>query len=87
MGPGAELKRLLGRIGIKPTDACLCDQRAMLMDEEGPEWCRQNVDVIVEWMAEEAKNRGLPMVRTVAKLIVLRAIRNAKKKIGMSQDD
>jgi len=83
MGPGTELKRLLGRLGIRANEACLCDQRAMLMDEEGASWCRENIDVIVGWLREEAERRKLLFWDKGAKLIVLRAIHNAEKKLRM----
>lgn len=87
IGVGTELKRLLSRVGIHSTPKCLCDQRAMIMDEEGPDWCRQNLSVIVEWMREEAEIRRMPFCRVAAKLLVLRAIRNARKKMRTMQHD
>lgn len=79
-GPGTELKKILGIIGIKPTKSCQCEARALKMDREGPEWCRQNMNTILGWLEEEAKKRGLPFVRTVAKAMVNLAIRRAEKK-------
>ena len=81
IGPGTELKRLLGSLGMRSTSGCPCDQRALLMDEQGPGWCRENLEVIVEWMREEANNRGLPFVSMLAKLLILRAIRDAERKL------
>jgi hypothetical protein len=51
------------------------------MDEEGLDWCKDNLDVISEWMREEAAVRRIPFSKTLAKLVVLRAIRNARKKL------
>ena len=79
-GVGTELKRLLHKIRIDSTPECPCDQRALLMDEQGIPWCRDNVDLIVGWMKEEAENRRLPFSEILAKLVVLRAIHNAKRK-------
>lgn len=79
VGVGTELKRLLRKAGIKP---CLsCDGRAIIMDEEGPEWCRHNIKLIVGWMREEAGKRGLPFVELGAILLVRLAIWQAKKKL------
>jgi hypothetical protein len=80
MGVGTELKKLLGKFFIHARENCLCDQRAMLMNEQGVEWCRENTGVIVGWLREEAKNRSLPFVELAARLLVLRAIKNAEKK-------
>lgn len=81
------MKRLLGRLGIRSTPECLCDQRAMIMDEEGPDWCLDNLPTIVEWLREEAENRRMPFSRLAAKLLVLRAIHNARKKMRIMSHD
>lgn len=80
MGPGTELKRLLRRVGIHSTPQCLCDQRSIVMDEEGPEWCVDNISLICNWMQEECETRGIPFNQMIAKLFIMTAIRNAKKK-------
>ena len=78
-GPGTELKRLLGRIGIVPKPGCKCEARAAEMDIRGPEWCEANVDLVVGWLREEATNRGLPFIDTAGRLLVRRAIANARR--------
>jgi hypothetical protein len=49
------------------------------MDERGVEWCEQNLDEIVGWLREEATKRGLPFVDVAGRMLVKRAIHNAKK--------
>lgn len=78
-GPGTELKKLLAKIGITATPDCSCNARARLMDERGIEWCEQNLDEIVGWLREEAAKRGLPFVDVAGRVLVKRAIHNAKK--------
>jgi hypothetical protein len=85
LGPGTELKRLLRKLCIQSTPGCLCDQRALIMDEEGPDWCKDNLQTIVSWMKEEAEIRGLPFSRIAARLLVLRAIQVARKKARILQ--
>jgi hypothetical protein len=80
MGVGTELKLLLHRIGINATKGCLCDQRALVMDEEGPDWCKKNLALINSWLQEEAEARGMPFNSLAAKALVLYAIRRARKK-------
>lgn len=80
--PGTELKLLLAKCGIVDEVGCQCDRRSALMNQMGPDWCRQSIDTIVGWMQEEAEKRELRFVRVVAKLIVLRAIRNSRKKLA-----
>ena len=78
-GPGTELKKLLGRIGITASPTCGCTARARQMDALGCEWCEANVDTIVGWLREEAGKRSLPFLDAVGRLLVRRAISNARK--------
>ena len=78
-GPGTELKKLLSRVGITASPDCSCNARARLMDERGIEWCEQNIDEIVGWLREEASKRGLPFIEMAGRMLVKRAIRNARK--------
>ena len=78
-GPGTELKKLLAKIGIKSSPTCSCNKRAKTMDENGIEWCEQNVETICGWLAEESAKRKLPFVRLAGKTIINMAIRRAKK--------
>ena len=78
-GPGTELKKLLGRIGITASPTCSCNARARQMDAFGCEWCEQNTDTITGWLREEAAKRRLPFLDAVGKLLVRRAISNARK--------
>lgn len=77
-GPGTELKKLLMLIGIKATPNCTCNQRAKAMDERGCDWCEENIETICDWLKEEADKRGLLFLRSAAKLMVRRAIHNAR---------
>lgn len=78
-GPGTELKKLLKKIGITASPDCSCNARARTMDERGIEWCEANIDEIVGWLREEATKRGLPFVDMAGRMLVKRAIKNAKK--------
>lgn len=78
-GPGTELKKLLSRIRIKPKAGCKCLARAVEMDIRGCDWCEQNIDLIVGWLREEATKRGLPFVDAAGRMLVRRAIANARR--------
>jgi hypothetical protein len=81
-GPGRELKKLLARVGITSTPSCSCNARARAMDENEarePGWCEQNIDEIVGWLREEAAKQGLPFIDMAGRMLVKRAIRNARK--------
>lgn len=78
-GPGTELKKLLGRVGIHASPTCSCNARARVMDAKGCEWCERNLDLIVGWLREEATNRKLPFLDVAGRVLVRRAIANARK--------
>jgi hypothetical protein len=78
-GPGTELKNLLSRIGITATPNCSCNAKARIMDAKGIEWCDSNIDTIVGWLRAEAEKRKLPFVDLAGRLLVKRAIANARR--------
>jgi len=78
-GPGTELKKLLAKVGITSTPDCSCNARARTMDERGIAWCEENLDEIVGWLSEEAQKRGLPFVDLAGRMLVKRAIKQARK--------
>lgn len=80
-GPGTELKKLLKACGIEPTPTCLCNARAVTMDQRGPDWCLANLDEIVGWLREEHQRRGIriPFIDRLVRAMVKRAVRNARR--------
>jgi len=73
-GVGTQLKTILGWFFIRPKAGCQCNDRAKVMDENGPQWCRDNLETIVGWLREEAENRRLPFIEFAARQAVLQAI-------------
>jgi hypothetical protein len=78
-GVGSHLKALLSRIGIKASEGCSCDKRACIMDANGPDWALANIQVVVGWLRDEAKARGLPFHDLAAAQLVKYAVRQARK--------
>lgn len=78
-GPGTELKKLLAKIGITPKAGCKCLARAVEMDMRGCDWCAENEAIIVGWLREEATTRGLPFFDAAGRLLIKRAISNARR--------
>jgi hypothetical protein len=78
-GPGTELKKLLAKVGITASPDCACNARAAEMDRQGVEWCEANTDSIVGWLREQATARGLPFLDIAGRLLVRRAIANARR--------
>ncbi len=79
-GAGTELKNLIAKFGLKPGLNCKCGQHIREMDTVGIEWCEQNVTTIAGWLREEATRARLPFTESGAKILIKRAISNAKKK-------
>lgn len=79
-GPGAELRAILGNFGITASADCKCTSRAAYMDQMGCEWCEANLEEIVGWLRESAADRGLPFLDVAGRLLVRRAIANARRK-------
>lgn len=78
-GPGTILSKMLSKIGIHSTPNCSCRRRAMEMNTRGPDWCSQNIDMIVGWLREESEKRKLPFVDFAGKLLIQRAIKVSRK--------
>ena len=80
-GPGTELSKLLKRLGIEPTPTCQCRAKAAEMDAWGCDEASkpERIDEVVAVMRAEAEARGLPFLDMAGRLLVRRAIRNARK--------
>jgi len=85
-GPGTELHSLLGRFGLTASGDCKCNSRARYMDQQGCDWCEANLEEIVGWLRESAAERGLPFLDLPARLLVKRAIANARRKEAASAE-
>jgi len=79
-GPGTELSKLLKRLGIEPTPTCACRAKAAEMDAWGCDECEkpERIAEVVAVMRAEAEARGLPFLDVAGRLLVKRAIRNAR---------
>lgn len=80
-GPGTELSKLLKRFGIEPTPTCSCRAKAAQMDAWGCDEASkpERIDEVVAVMRAEAQARGLPFLDAAGRLLVRRAIANARR--------
>jgi hypothetical protein len=80
-GPGTELSLLLKRFGIEPTPTCQCRAKAAEMDAWGCDEASkpERIDEVVAVMRAEAKARGLPFLDIAGRVLVRRAIANARR--------
>ena len=77
---GTALSKLLARFGINADEkGCKCKSRAARMDAAGCEWCEAHLDEIVGWLREEATKRKLPFIDAAGRMLVRRAIANARR--------
>ena len=86
-GPGTELSKLLKRFGIEPTPTCKCRAKAAQMDAWGCDECSkpERVEEVVAVMREEAKARSLPFLDAAGRVLVRRAISNARKELARAE--
>jgi hypothetical protein len=80
-GPGSHLKTLLAALGFSSGPDCKCNQRAAYMDAKGCDWCEspEGIAEIMGFLRESAEERGLPFLDLPARLLVKRAIANARR--------
>jgi hypothetical protein len=80
-GPGTELAKLLKRFGIEPTPTCQCRAKQQEMDLWGCDEASkpERIDEVVAVMRAEAEARGLPFLDIAGRLLVRRAIANARR--------
>lgn len=83
-GPGTELKAMLAGwpLYLKTSGGCSCNRHAAQMDAWGCDECERRIDEIVGWLRDEAARRRIPFIDTAGKLLVSRAIRLARGKMG-----
>lgn len=67
-GCGTELKKLLAVSGFSAIEGCACEAMARRMNRGGPQWCRENMDLILDTMEGEWRKRVkfIPPSRLVA---------------------
>lgn len=77
-GAGHHLKAMFASAGIASDGKCGCEELAAMMDRKGPDWCEQNIDMILCRLRENAARRGLLFIEWGARLLVRRAISKAR---------
>ena len=83
-GVGSALAGILKWFGIRETKVCNCRSMRLKMNLQGPDWCEENMDEILDWLKAQANRRGLPFSRYVAKAMVNRAIKKTRKRENLT---
>ena len=78
-GVGDYLHELLSFFGLKVNAGCKCNSHIETMNKWGPDTCSENIETIVGWLKDEAVRRKMPFLSGVGRLLVKRAIHNARK--------
>jgi hypothetical protein len=78
-GPGSILANMFSMLGIKSSPTCSCRKHALEMNVKGIEWCENNMETILGWLKDESEKRKIPFVKTLAQMVVTKAINKAKK--------
>jgi hypothetical protein len=82
-GPGTELKKLLAGwpFYITSSPDCSCNRVAREMDAWGADECEkpERVDYVLAALRDNAAKRGLPFLDAVGRMLVRRAIKNARR--------
>jgi len=89
-GPGSILTGMIKTLGISSSSTCSCRRHALEMNDNGPDWCEENMETILSWLRDEAKKRGLPFIDMVGKAMVQRAINRSRKlkaNLPVGEDD
>jgi hypothetical protein len=78
-GVGFELKKVLRRIKIELPQNCICNSRAMLLNDIGIDEVVKISDKIMGWFEDEAHKRAIYFDHPKAKKILDIAVRRARK--------
>jgi hypothetical protein len=78
-GVGFELKKVLRRIQIELPPTCICNSRAMMLNDIGIDEVLKISDKIMVWFEDEAHKRAIYFDHDKAKKILDIAVRRARK--------
>ncbi len=85
-GPGTQLHKILGLFGFAFSKQCKCRARMIQMNKWGCDGCEEHMDEICGWLREEAAARRLPYLDVAGRLLVRRAIANARRESSRASE-
>lgn len=80
-GPGTELKKLISWFYVPDDSKCKCNDRIAKMNKWGPDGCEERMDTIIRWLKHSAATHNVPFQETVVRMLIKRAISNARKAV------
>jgi hypothetical protein len=79
-GPGTELKKLISWFPVPKKTSCKkCSDLEFRMNKWGADVCEQKIDFICNKLRVAALRRNLPYSRSLAEVLVRKAIRNSRR--------
>jgi hypothetical protein len=85
-GPGTELAKLVSWFKFS-NKKCNCAHRIRKMNRWGPDECEKRQPTIRRWLRHSAYLNGVPFNTKVVDVLIDRAIKNARIKLGRSSSD
>ena len=85
-GPGTELAKLVSWFKFS-NKKCNCANRIRKMNKWGPDECEKRQPTIRRWLRHSAYLNGVPFNTKVVDVLINRAIKNARTKLGSSSSD
>ena len=70
-GFGTKLANLFKQLSLSEVKGCECPGHQDILDLWTPEYIRQNIDKVLDWLAKESKRRRIPFLRPITKRILL----------------
>lgn len=78
-GIGSHLKILLRRFGIKGMAGCNCSENARNLNRWNADMAEARIEEIVEMLRDAAEKQNMVFSKSIALLIIRRAIRNYRE--------
>lgn len=79
-GVGSVFKRKLSWF-VKPSETCDCESRASVMNVWGPDKCEEEIETILDWCEEAAKEQGLLFIRWGVRIMLRSAIEEVRRNV------
>jgi hypothetical protein len=88
-GAGEKLEQLLKWLLVRPGGDCKCQERARTMDLHGPQWVRENREVVCGWLRDAARKRHIPFFAPIAYTLIDKAVADWERELaaGSNQAD
>lgn len=81
-GPGEILSGWLALTGFTHKEGCRCKELAERMNENGPQWCRDNFESLLSSIQDSAREYGLKVPRAAIRPVLNAAIEASERELA-----